>query len=148
MSDLELIRAFAGADKGLAFVAFSRTDGTVHQSLVNAGVMPHPLTDDEVVAFVVRGDAVKLRHWRNESKASIVFRSGWAWAGVEGTVTIIGPDDLTDYPADAVPQLLQDVFTAAGGTHDDWDEYDRVMAAETRTAVFITPTKIRGYGTP
>jgi hypothetical protein len=36
------------------------------------------------------------------------------------------------------------VFTAAGGTHDDWDEYDRVMAAEGRTAVLVEPARILG----
>ena len=38
--------------------------------------------------------------------------------------------------------LLQDVFRAAGGTHDDWDEYDRAMADERRAAVLIIPTRI------
>ena len=46
-------------------------------------------------------------------------------------------------PAD-LPRLLRDIFTAAGGTHEDWDEYDRVMAVENRAGVFIHPTKIRG----
>jgi len=36
------------------------------------------------------------------------------------------------------------VFVAAGGTHDDWDEYDRVMAAERRTAVFVHADRISG----
>jgi hypothetical protein len=30
------------------------------------------------------------------------------------------------------------------GTHDDWNEYDRVMAEERRTAVFIKASKIIG----
>ena len=48
-----------------------------------------------------------------------------------------------------MPQLLRDVFTAAGGVHEDWDEYDRVMAAERRAAVFIHPThSITGVGQP
>jgi hypothetical protein len=34
------------------------------------------------------------------------------------------------------------VFTAAGGTHDDWDEYDRVMAEEGRVAVLVDPARI------
>jgi hypothetical protein len=38
------------------------------------------------------------------------------------------------------------VFVAAGGTHDDWDEYDRVMAEERRAAVLVTPTRIYGIG--
>lgn len=144
MTTMDDVRRFAAADKGLAIVAFARDDGTVHQSLINAGVMAHPQTGEEVVALVIRGNTVKLRHWRTTPVASIVFRSGWTWVGAEGDVTIIGPDDLNGFDARGVPQLLRDVFTAAGGTHDDWDEYDRVMAEERRTAIFIHPTKLRG----
>jgi hypothetical protein len=36
------------------------------------------------------------------------------------------------------------VFTGAGGTHDDWDTYDRVMREERRVAVLVDP--VRGYG--
>jgi hypothetical protein len=38
------------------------------------------------------------------------------------------------------------VFTAAGGTHDDWDEYDWVMAEERRTAVLVEPARITSNG--
>jgi hypothetical protein len=41
-----------------------------------------------------------------------------------------------------LPELLRAVFRAAGGTHDDWDEYDRVMAAEGRVAVLVTPARV------
>ena len=141
------VRRFVRADQGLAVVSFARPDGSVHSSLVNAGVMDHPVTGVESVALVVRGNTVKLRHWRHTPRATIVFKSGWSWIGVEGSTTIIGPDDRLDGcdPA-GVPQLLRDVFTAAGGTHEDWDEYDRVMAAERRTAVIIEPTRITGSG--
>jgi hypothetical protein len=37
---------------------------------------------------------------------------------------------------------LRDVFTAAGGTHDDWPAYDRVMAQERRAAILITPQRV------
>jgi hypothetical protein len=33
--------------------------------------------------------------------------------------------------------LLRDVFSAAGGRHDDWDEYGRVVAEQRRTAVLV-----------
>lgn len=141
------VRRFVRADQGLAVVSFARPDGSVHSSLVNAGVMVHPVTGVESVALAVRGNTVKLRHWRHTPKATIVFKSGWAWIGVEGTTTIIGPDDHLDgFDPAGVAQLLRDVFTAAGGVHDDWDEYDRVMAAERRTAVFIEPARITGSG--
>ena len=35
--------------------------------------------------------------------------------------------------------LLREIFTAAGGTHEDFDVYDRVMAAERRAAVADHP---------
>lgn len=146
---MEDVRRFVGADSGLSVVSFGRADQSVHSTVVNAGVMTHPMTGEEVVALVVRGNTVKLRHWRQTPQATIVFRSGWFWVGVEGTTSIIGPDDDYDgFDPDSVPQLLRDVFTAAGGTHEDWNEYDRVMAAERRAAVFIHPTRINGVGTP
>ena len=141
------VRRFAAADQGLAIVSFGRPDRSVHSSLVNAGVMDHPVTGEQVVALVVRGNTVKLRHWRRTPRATIVFRSGWSWVGVEGTTTIIGlDDDCEGFDPSSVPQLLRDVFTAAGGTHEDWEEYDRVMAAERRAAVFVHPTRITGVG--
>ena len=44
--------------------------------------------------------------------------------------------------AERLRLLLREIFSAAGGTHDDWDTYDRVMAAEHRTAVLITPQRV------
>ncbi|MDT5166450.1 MAG: hypothetical protein QOC88_3344, partial [Mycobacterium sp.] len=38
--------------------------------------------------------------------------------------------------------MLREIFTAAGGTHDDWDTYDRVMREERRTAVLISPGRV------
>lgn len=141
------VRRFVRTDQGLAVVSFARPDGSVHSSLVNAGVMEHPVDGVESVALVVRGNTVKLRHWRHTPRATILFKSGWSWIGVEGVTTIIGPDDdLDGFDPSRVPQLLRDVFTAAGGVHEDWDEYDRVMAAERRTAVFIEPARITGSG--
>ena len=66
---------------------------------------------------------------------------------MEGTAELIGPDD----PAEGVdPEglrlLLRDVFSAAGGTHDDWATYDRVMAEERRAAVLITPARVYSNG--
>jgi hypothetical protein len=40
--------------------------------------------------------------------------------------------------------LLRNIFTDAGGTHDDWPTYDRTMARERRVAVLITPLRIYG----
>ena len=141
--DLDLVRRLAAAEQGLAIVSTTRPDGSVQSSLVNAGVFEHPLTKEPTVAFVARGAAYKLRLFVTAGRANAVFRSGWEWVSVEGPVDMIGPDHpRPDFPTDALPQLLREIFTAAGGTHDNWSEYDRVMAEERRTAVFITPARI------
>jgi PPOX class probable F420-dependent enzyme len=146
-ADLETVRRLAAADHGLAVVAIARDDGSVHASVVNAGVLDDPVTGRPAVGLVAVGGAVKVRLLRREPRATVVFRAAWEWAAVEGPARLIGPDDLPEgFAAEQVPQLLRDVFTAAGGTHDDWDEYDRVMAAERRTALFVEPVRITGVG--
>jgi PPOX class probable F420-dependent enzyme len=139
------VRRIAAEDHGLAVVATTRRDGTVQASIVNAGVLADPVDGHAVVALVARGGSVKLAHLRREPRVTVVFRAGWRWVAVEGDAVLVGPDDARDgFDPARVPQLLRDVFTAAGGTHDDWDEYDRVMAAERRTAVLVTPRRIYG----
>jgi PPOX class probable F420-dependent enzyme len=143
MADIELVGRLVAADKGLAIVSTTRADGTIQSSLVNAGVMASPIDGADVVSFVARGDSLKLRLLRARPYANVVFRAGWEWVAVEGATTLIGPDD-PDPAVDGadLPALLREVFVAAGGRHDDWDEYDRVMAAERRTAVIVRPDRI------
>ena len=140
VADLDLVRRLAAADRGLAIVATTRADGSVQASLVNAGVFDHPVTGEPVVAFVAAGAALKLRLMRRSGRAAVTFRAGWEWVSVEGPVSMIGPDEPA--PGVDLPPLLRAIFTAAGGTHDDWAEFDRVMAAEQRVAVFVDPARI------
>jgi PPOX class probable F420-dependent enzyme len=132
-------------DHGLCVLNTLRRDGSVQSSVVNAGVMAHPRTSDRVVALVAIGGSLKLRHLRADPRATVVARAGWEWATVEGTAEIIGPDDGSVGPEE-LRLLLRAVFEAAGGTHDDWDTYDRVMRDERRAAVLITPTRV--YSNP
>lgn len=146
-ADLTLVRRLVAADQGLAVVATTRADGTVHASVVNAGVLDHPLTGEPVVGLVARGSSAKATMVRAAGRASVTFRAGWEWAGVEGPVTLIGPDDVpAGFDVASVPRLLRDVFTAAGGSHDDWDAYDRVMADERRLAILVQPARILSNG--
>jgi PPOX class probable F420-dependent enzyme len=136
------VQTVARGDSYLAIVSTLRADGTIQSSLVNAGVMRHPLTGAEVIAFVTYGRA-KLSNLRARPQVNVAFRSGWQWVAVEGTADIVGPDDPRQgVDGNRLRVLLRDIFTAAGGTHDDWDEYDRVMARERRSAVFVTPTRV------
>ena len=76
---------------------------------------------------------------------SILWRAGWQWIGVDGPSELIGPDDPAHgIDAEGLRLLLRAVFTGAGGTHDDWDTYDRVMREERRAAVLIEPSRVYG----
>jgi hypothetical protein len=71
--------------------------------------------------------------------------SGHRWVTVEGNAEIIGPDDQAAwFDQGRLPALLREVFTTAGGTHDDWDAYDGVMAEQRRAAVFVSAHRIYG----
>ena len=48
--------------------------------------------------------------------------------------------------AERLRLLLREIFTAAGGTHDDFGAYDRVMAEERRVAVLVAPARISPRG--
>lgn len=140
---LDLVRELVAADHGLAVAVTIRRDGTAQASVVNGGVLHHPLRREPVVAFVAAGGSAKLTNLRKRPVATLVFRAGWQWVSVEGEAELVGPDDPRDgMDQDAVRLLLRAIFTAAGGQHDDFDEYDRVMAAERRTAVLVSPTRI------
>jgi PPOX class probable F420-dependent enzyme len=146
-ADLDLFRRLAAAERHLVVVATTRSDGSVHASVVNAGVLPHPTDGDDVVGMVVAGGARKLSLLRASGQATVTVRSGWEWASVDGPVDLAGPDDaLPGLDNGGLPELLRAVFRGAGGTHEDWDEFDRVMAAERRAAVLVRPTRTVSVG--
>jgi hypothetical protein len=91
---------------------------------------------------VARGSTAKLANLRRDPRATLVFRAGWEWVAVHGTADLAGPGDpLPGLDADRLPGLLRDIYRAAGGSHSDLAEYDRVMAAERRTAVLLRPDR-------
>lgn len=135
---LRLVRAYGAPEHWLAVLVTSGRDAP-SVSVVNAGVLPHPVTGAPTVAFVARGTTAKLTNLRKDPRATLVFRFGWEWVAVRGPVELAGPDDpLTGVD---LRQLLRDIYVAAGGEHPDLDEYDRVMAAERRTAVLLRPER-------
>jgi len=147
MTTLRDAVALAAADNGLAVVSTVRADATVQASLVNVGLLPHPATGEPALGFTTYGK-VKLANLRARPQVAVTFRNGWQWATVEGRAELAGPDD--DQPwlkdADRLRLLLREVFTAAGGTHDNWDDYDRVMAKERRAVVLIAPSRVYSNG--
>lgn len=139
---LDEVMVLAAREQFLAVVATLRADSTIQSSLVNAGVLDHPVTGEPTLAFVTYG-ATKLRNLRNRPQVAVTFRSEWSWATVEGKAELIGPDD--PHPRIDAGQcrlLLRAIFTAAGGRHNDWDAYDKTMAEQGRVAVFVASSRI------
>jgi PPOX class probable F420-dependent enzyme len=144
MTTLQDAVALAEADQGLSVVSTVRADATIHSTLVNAGIINHPETGDTVLAFVSAG---KIRHANLRARPQITatFRRGWRYATVEGRAEIAGLDDPHAWlDAERLRLLLREIFTAAGGTHDNWADFDDTMLAERRAAVLIQPTHIYG----
>jgi PPOX class probable F420-dependent enzyme len=147
VTNLDDFARLVPAERGLCVLSTLRGDGTIQSSVVNAGVLDHPRSGRPVVGLVAMGGSRKLAHLRRRPRATIVVRSGPQWVAVEGPVGLVGPDDpVPGVDAEGVRVLLRAIFTAAGGTHDDWPTYDRVMAEERRTAVLIEPARVYSNG--
>ena len=143
MTDVTDFAALVRRDHGLCVVSTLRAAGTIQSTVINAGVLDHPVAGGPVVGFTTRGTAAKLVNLRARPRSTIVVRAGWEWVAVEGLTEIAGPDDpLPGFDPAGLPELLREVFRAAGGTHDDWPTYDRVMAEERRAAVLISPERV------
>jgi PPOX class probable F420-dependent enzyme len=144
VTTLEEAAALAKEERGLVVIATLRANATIQSSVVNAGVLLHPASGEPVLAFVTNGRA-KLANLRVRPQVTATFRNGWQWAAIEGRAEIAGPDDPQSWlEAEILRLLLRAIFAAAGGEHDNWDEYDRVMAEERRAAILITPDRIYG----
>ena len=147
MADIEDFRRLIAGDHGLVVVSTLRDDGTIASSVVNAGVLPHPGTGQAVVGMVLIGGTRKLDRLRKRPYANVVVRAGWQWAAAEGRIELAGPDDpMPGIDAERLRLLLREIFTAAGGTHEDFGSYDRVMREERRAAVFLLPERV--YSNP
>ncbi len=147
MPDLEDVRRFLSDESGLAVVSTTQADSRVLSSVANCGVIDHPVNGEPRLALISMGSAARLKHVRRGSAVTIAIRRGWQWISVTGTADLVGPADQIDgLDAETLRLLLRAVFVAAGGTHDDFDAYDRSMVEEGRTAVLVSPDRILGNG--
>jgi hypothetical protein len=143
--ELDDVRRIAGADGHFAVLAVGREDRSVQASVVSAGVLADPIDGAPGVALVAGGGTAKLALLRAHPSATVVFKHGYDWVAVSGRARLVGPDD----PVAGVPDVaatIRSVYEAAGGTHEDWDAFDRAMAEERRCAVFVRADAITSNG--
>jgi PPOX class probable F420-dependent enzyme len=143
VTSLDDARALLRLEHGLATVSTTRADGSIQSTVVNAGIIEHPVEGTEVAAFVARGGTRKIVHLRARPLAAVLWRAGWAWVAIEGRAELCGPDDpLPGVDAEGCRVLLRSIARGAGVEQEDWDEYDRLCATERRTAVLVTPRRL------
>jgi len=82
MTTLDDFVDLARSEQFLVVVSTGRADGTIQSSLVNAGVMAHPVSGTRVVAFVTYGPAKLRIAWARGG-------SSMAWSAAAGPL----PDD-------------------------------------------------------
>ena len=128
--------AFLGEEHTAVVTTVGRS-GRAQATIVRAG--PH----QGGMTFVVRGETVKLANLRRDPRCTVLtVAPDWRkFVTVEGTATIHAPDDTG---AEELRLLLREAFTAAGGTHDDWDEFDRVMREQRRAVILVSPERVYG----
>ncbi len=141
MVDLGYVKRLAEGDHYLAVLTTARPDRSVHASVVNAGIIDDPVDGSPSVGLVVIGNSRKLPLLRRSGAATIVFKDGYQWAAVSGPTRLIGPEDGLEHGLDVL-DTIRAVYRAAGGDHEDWAEFDRVMAEDRRCAVFIKAERI------
>jgi PPOX class probable F420-dependent enzyme len=135
--------AVAGRDEGLCVVTTLRADGSMQASVVNVGVLAHPLRGQVVAGFVAGRTSRKLANLRRRPNITLLARHHWTWVAMEGTAEIIGPDDPVDgIDGERLRVLLREIFVSAGGVHDDFAAYDAAMTAEGRAAVLVYPRRV------
>ena len=145
MSDIEIFSNYLSEETGLVTVSTTQVDGKVLSSVVNCGMIEHPLTGATCVAFVSGSRAARLEHIDRGSQVTITARRGWAWSSVTGPADLIRPEQVPEsIDKEQMRLLLREVFHAAGGVHDDLEEYDRAMAQEGRVVVCVTPERVLG----
>ena len=145
MSDIEIFSNYLSEETGLVTVSTTQVDGKVLSSVVNCGMIEHPLTGATCVAFVSGSKAARLKHIDRGSQVTITARRGWAWSSVTGPADLIRPEQVPEsIDKEQMRLLLREVFHAAGGVHDDLEEYDRAMVQEGRVVVCVTPERVLG----
>ncbi len=126
------------ADNRRGVLTTFRRDGSAQMSIITCG----PLEDG--VAFSTTADRAKLRNLKRNPRCSLlVAREDWsAYIVLQGFARLLSPDN-TD--ANQLRLALRDVFrTAAAMEHPNWDEYDRAMVEQKRSAVIVTPEHLYG----
>lgn len=144
MTQLTEFMSLAAADNRLCVLSTTRPNGHIQSTVVNVGVIDHPVTGRQVAALVAETSARKVANLRSTPRATVAAKSAWDWATIEGTVEIVDARGGPIAPgADEFRRLLREVSAAAvGGAADDWTEHISNLNLDEHVVVLITPVRV------
>ena len=116
-----------------AVVSTIRPSGTVQSTLVNVGIY------EDGVGFTTAGRSLKEYNLIRHSACTVTVHNGPYWITVEGYARLYS---WLNTDPETMRHMLRELYVVAGGTHDDWDTYDRVVREEGRAAVVVVPQRI------
>jgi PPOX class probable F420-dependent enzyme len=116
-----------------AVVSTIRPSGTVQSTLVNVGLY------DNGIGFTTSGRTLKEYNLKRNPACTVTIHHGPYWITAEGRARLYSWDQ-TD--PETMRRLLRELYVIAGGTHDEWETYDRVVREEQRAAVVMVPERI------
>ena len=135
----ENIRAFV-AETNRGVLTTFRRDGAAQMSIVTCG--PYR----EGVAFTTTANRAKLLNLKRNAQCSLLVsqEDWWGYMVLEGRAQVLSAENTG---AGEFRDALRDVYRSASGQeHPNWDEYDRAMREDRRSAVIVVPDRIYGTG--
>ncbi len=125
------------ADHRNAVLATQKRDGRPQLSNITYAVI------DGVIKISVTAGRAKYVNLLRSPQASLhVTRDDfWAYVVIDGDVEM---SEVATKPDDPGVEELVDYYRTLAGEHPDWDDYRRVMVADKRVIVRLTPTHAYG----
>ena len=98
------------------------------------------------MSFVVQGSTAKRANLKRDPRCAVLtVKHDWSgYVVVTGQATV---HDWDNTDPEELRVMLREAFSACGGEHSDWEEYDRVMKAEQRAVVMVHPEHVSGTRT-
>ena len=120
-----------------ALVSTVGAAGRAQTTVVSAGLV------DGQVAFVSRGDTVKVRNARRSGQCSVTLINpdNRRYVTAQGAATVHGWDNTDEA---ALLDLLRRAYGAAGRPPESWADFGAAMRQEQRTVVLVTPERVYG----
>lgn len=124
--------------RGLGFVSIHGGPNS-GAAVVSGAVIPHPLDQRDVVAFLVVQGSDAHTMLQSAHTAEFSFERDAPWGFVAGPVELVRANQVQ---ADWFGWMVGEVFTAAGGTAADLAVHEATIGIPSTVVAFLRPERI------